>query len=134
MKKRILLVDDDADFTDVLRITLQLDGYYEVEVQNDAAHALTTARQFEPDLIVLDVMMPEFDGTDVAATLRADPRFAHTPIVFMTALVAGADGVSTHGRGGHAYLPKQMPTDELIDYLEERLAAAEGDHVAVAMG
>jgi CheY-like chemotaxis protein len=121
MKKRILLVDDEPDFTDTMRLVLEADGYYEVAVENDALRALSAAREFDPDLIVLDVMMPEVDGTDVAATLREDPRFANVPIVFMTALVSTQEAKGAHG-AKNTYLPKQTPVDELIDVLEEKLA------------
>src|SRR5689334_11589899 len=121
MKKRILLVDDEPDFTDTMRLVLEADGYYEVAVENEATRALTAAREFDPDLIVLDVMMPEIDGTDVAATLREDPRFATVPIVFMTALVSSQEAKGAHG-SKHTYLPKHTPVDELIDVLEEKLA------------
>ncbi len=121
MKKRILLVDDEPEFTDTLRLILEADGYYQVAVENEATRALAAARQFDPDLVILDIMMPDIDGTDVAATLREDPRFANTPIVFMTALVSTQEAKGAHG-AKHTYLPKHTPIDELIDVLEEKLA------------
>jgi CheY-like chemotaxis protein len=123
MKKRILLIDDEPDFTDTMRLVLEADGYYEVATENEATRALSAAREFDPDLIVLDVMMPEVDGTDVAATLREDARFANVPIVFMTALVSTQEAKGAHG-AKNTYLPKQTPVDELIDVLEEKLAGS----------
>jgi CheY-like chemotaxis protein len=58
---------------------------YELICENKAAHALATARACQPDLILLDVVMPEMDGGDVAAQIQADPALKHIPIVFLTA-------------------------------------------------
>jgi DNA-binding response OmpR family regulator len=122
MKKRILVVDDESDFTTLLKYSLESDGYYEVEQENDPTRALATAREFDPDLCILDVMMPDLDGSDVAARLREDIRFAHMPIIFMTALVLGTEvPAGMNDRGGQTYLPKSTPIDKLIDCIEEKM-------------
>src|SRR6266567_4449654 len=125
MKKHILIVDDEPDFTHLIRCSLETDGYYEVYEENDANRAVTTAREVDPDLILLDVMMPDLDGSDVAARLREDRRFAHTPIIFLTALANGHQ--SSLGKAkptGQIYLPKNSSTEQLIDCIEERLSHA----------
>ena len=125
MRKRILVVDDEPEFTTMLRHSLEAEGYYHVCTENDANRAVQSAREFDPDLIVLDVMMPDLDGTDVAARLREDRRFAHTPIIFMTALALGAG--SSFGdcrKGAQTYLPKTIAIEELIDCIEEKLSHA----------
>jgi CheY-like chemotaxis protein len=121
MKKRILLLDDERDFTDMLGMILEADGYYQVAAENDGKRALVAAHEFAPDLIVLDVMMPDVDGTDVAERLRHDPCFAFTPIIFMTAL---ATDQAVSRERGQTYLPKHVATDTLIDCIETNLAAA----------
>jgi two-component system alkaline phosphatase synthesis response regulator PhoP len=87
-----------------------------------------TAREVDPDLIVLDVMMPELDGSDVAARLREDRWFRDTPIIFLTALVLGHEAPpGTRPARGQTYLPKSTPIDRLIDCIElkiEQSAAA----------
>ncbi|MGI8432663.1 MAG: response regulator, partial [Chthoniobacterales bacterium] len=77
-------MDDEEGFTRLTRLTLT---DYEIHEENRSARALETAQIFEPDLILLDVMMPEFDGGDVAAQIRADPKLKEVPIVFLTAIV-----------------------------------------------
>jgi CheY-like chemotaxis protein len=125
MRKRILVIDDEPEFTTMLRHTLEAEGYYHVCTENDPNRAVQSAREFDPDLIVLDVMMPDVDGTDVAERLRDDRRFAHTPILFLTALALGAG--SSFGdcrRGAQTYLPKTIATEELIDCIEDKLSQA----------
>ena len=125
MKTRILVVDDEPGFTTLLKYSLEGEGYYEVREENDSTHALEAAREFGPDVVILDVMMPDVDGSDVAARLREDARFAHTPIIFLTALALGNDAPGgIPKKGGQTYLPKDTPLDELIDFIEEKLADA----------
>jgi CheY-like chemotaxis protein len=82
---RILVVDDEPDILAVTRMTLQARGGYDVAVCPSGREALELAPQFQPDLILLDVMMPEMDGLMTLAALRDDPRMITTPVVFMTA-------------------------------------------------
>ena len=128
MKKRILVIDDEPDFTSMLKYTLEADGYYEVHFENDATRAVTAAREVDPDLFILDVMMPDLDGSDVAALLREDPHFARTPILFLTALAlgheSGVGGFASDSGPAQTYLPKSAPTDQLIDCIEKKLSAA----------
>ena len=86
-KKRILIVDDEASFTRLLKLNLEQTNQYEVRVENWPEDALPAAREFQPDLIMLDVMMPRLFGGDVASQLRADPALKATPIVFLSAAV-----------------------------------------------
>ena len=122
MKKRIFVVDDEPAFTTLLKYGLEAGGYYEVYQENDPNQAVAAAREFDPDLVILDVMMPDIDGSDVAARLREDSRFAKTPIIFMTALALGSDGSpASSRRGGQTYLPKDTPLETLIDCIEEKI-------------
>jgi Response regulator containing CheY-like receiver, AAA-type ATPase, and DNA-binding domains len=79
MKKKILVVDDEVAFTRTLKMNLERTGQYEVRVENFAQDALKAAKEFKPDLIILDVIMPAEFGGDIAAKLRSDPEFVHTP-------------------------------------------------------
>ena len=129
MKTRILVVDDESEFTHMLRVHLESDGYYDVQEENDANNAVMAAREFEPDLIILDIMMPEMDGSDVAAKFRDTSQFARTPIIFMTALVTGNEATTGPDKPGcQTFLPKNTPIDKLIDCIEEKLAK----HAAMA--
>jgi CheY-like chemotaxis protein len=86
-KKRILLVDDDKSFTSLLKINLEETGKFEVRVENWSEDALGAAREFRPDLVLLDILMPRMPGGNVVSQIRADPTLADTPIVFLTAAV-----------------------------------------------
>ena len=82
--------------------------------------ALATAREFKPDLILLDVIMPSIDGGDVAAQLRADRNLKATPIVFLTATVSKREaGEGTLNSGGDLFLAKPVSVDTLINCLNE---------------
>src|SRR5713101_10090245 len=87
-KKCILLVDDEASFTRLMKLNLYSNGPYEVRVENDGGKALETARAYRPDLILLDVIMPDVDGGQIASELRADPALKSIPVVFLTAVVS----------------------------------------------
>ncbi len=86
-KKRILLVDDEKSFTSLLKINLEETGNYDVRVENWAEDAFAAAKEFKPDLVLLDIIMPRMPGGNVAAQIKADPELAETPIVFFTAAV-----------------------------------------------
>ena len=129
MKKRIFVIDDEPDFTQLLRLSLEAQGYYHVGEENDALQAVAAARLFDPDLIVLDIMMPDVDGSEVAAQIRRDPVLRDIPILFLTALVS--DGDAPQGMcnsGGQVFLPKSIEIERLMECIEEKL----GNPVAVA--
>jgi CheY-like chemotaxis protein len=86
-KKKILLVDDEKSFTNLLKMNLEETGQYEVRVENWAEDALPAAREFKPDLVLLDIIMPRLPGGNVASMIKADPELKDTPIVFFTAAV-----------------------------------------------
>src|SRR5687768_9940814 len=86
VKKKILVVDDEASITRLLKLNLEK-GAYVVRTENEGTKALAAAKDFKPDLILLDVMMPDIDGGDVAAIIQADPLLCAVPIVFLTAAV-----------------------------------------------
>lgn len=120
--KRILVVDDEPSVTRNLKLNLESSDGYDVFAENHAANALTAARIFRPDLILLDVIMPGMDGGDVAARLRADPLFRDTPIIFLTALVSN-DETDGHEilRGAETFLAKPVDMSELKKTVEEHL-------------
>ncbi len=117
-KPKILIVDDEEGFTKVTRLTLT---DYEIREENNSARALETARNFQPDLILLDVMMPEFDGGDVAAQIRADPKLKRVPIVFLTAIVTERETATRPLLGGYPFISKPVTPERLAESIERHL-------------
>jgi len=122
-KRRILIVDDDRDSTHLIKILLEKISHYLVLEENDAAKAHESARDFRPDLILLDIMMPQIDGGDIAAQIDADPGLQRTPIIFLTALVTKAEAKAGLHIQGHPVLAKPIDIPELINRIEENLPA-----------
>jgi CheY-like chemotaxis protein len=125
MKKiRILVVDDDVPLTQSMKISLEDTGDFEVRVENKSFSALPAAREFHPDLILLDIVMPGLDGGDVSAELRSDPILCDIPVIMVTALVSngetGADAAVS--RGDRVMLAKPIRFEKLIQAIEEGLA------------
>ena len=85
--KRILMIEDDPDIQTVAQFALEVVGGYSVRVCGDGRSALEQFSAFSPDLVLLDVMMPEMDGPAVLEALRANSLMAETPVVFMTAKI-----------------------------------------------
>jgi DNA-binding response OmpR family regulator len=121
-KKRILLVDDEIGFTRLLKLNLEQTNDYEVRVENWAEDALAAAREFQPDLVLLDVVMPRMIGGDVAARFRADASLRATPIVFLSAVV-GRKWVQEHEGivAGFPFIAKPASVEEVIDRIEQHL-------------
>lgn len=121
-KKRILVVDDEVGFTRMVRLNLEQTGVYEVREVNQGKAALTVAREFKPDLILLDVVMPDMDGGDVAASFQMDPFLKNIPVIFVTAVVrkreAGSAGMVS---GGALFLAKPIDAAELVEAIEAHI-------------
>ena len=121
-KKKILVVDDEASLTRMLRKNLEATGKYEVKEENSGAQAYASAKQFQPDMILLDVMMPDMDGGAVAAQIQDDESLKHIPIVFLTAIVQKEEAEDTGSNiGGRTFLAKPVKLDDLITCIENKL-------------
>ena len=119
--RRILIVDDDRDGTRLIKSLLEEISHYLVLEENDAAKAHESARDFRPDLILLDMMMPQADGRDIAAQIDADPELQRTPIIFLTALATRVEAKAGMSFQGHPVLAKPITILELINKIEENL-------------
>lgn len=120
-KRRVLIVDDDPDSTHLVKILLEKTGNYVVLEENDADKAHESARNFRPHAILLDIMMPKTDGSEVAAQIEADPELRSTPIIFLTALVTEPETKAGLRIEGHRSLAKPINIPQLIDQIEESL-------------
>jgi two-component system, OmpR family, response regulator len=107
---RVLVVDDEASITELLSTALRYMGY-EVSTARTGAGALESASRLPPDLVVLDVMLPDIDGFEVCRRLRADGDFV--PVIFLTARDAEDDRVTGFIRGGDDYVTKPFSLEEL---------------------
>jgi len=120
-KRRVLIVDDDPDSTHLVKILLEKTGNYVVLEENDADQAHQSARNFRPHAILLDIMMPKTDGSEVAAQIEADPELCGTPIIFLTALITEPETRAGLRIEGHRSLAKPINIPRLIDQIEESL-------------
>jgi len=133
--KKILIVDDEAGFTRVLKIALEKAGPYVVETENNGLRAVQTALNFKPDIIFLDVVMPEIDGGDVASQIRAVPALAKIPIVFITAIVSPNEtGRSENAIGGFTFLSKPVSLETLIRHINHHTNPPPGSHGPKGLG
>ena len=125
-KIRVLLIDDEPGFTRILKMNLERRGF-EVMVENNGAYAHTVARDFMPDFIFLDVIMPDVDGGDAASKIRSDPSLKDVPIVFLTAGVS-KETTRVKGKviGGQTYLAKPATVDEVVRCIAEKLKKKAG--------
>src|SRR5205809_6334439 len=109
----ILVADDNATNRDILRTRLSTQGYEIIEAA-DGAEAIEMAAREQPDLLLLDVMMPKLDGFEVARRLRADPSLPFMPIIMVTAKADTADVVSGLQAGADEYLTKPVDQAALV--------------------
>ncbi len=116
--RRILLVEDDPDIQEVTTLLLSSIGSYEVRAYGSAAEALETAEAFDPDLILLDVMMPGLDGQGAFAAFRRMPATAATPVIFMTARVQPREIMEYRRLGSLGVIPKPFDPDTLADTIQ----------------
>lgn len=120
-RKRILIVDDEMDFTYVIRLTLEGTGDYQVRTLNLPSQVVPVARDFRPHLILLDCMMPGVDGGEVAAEIQKDPLLKDIPFAFFTATVSEPETVTSRCYDGpQEYLPKTIKMEDLVSYIERK--------------
>ena len=121
-KKRILVIDDDVRATRLLKVGLEKGGPFEVREVNRGAEALTAAQEFQPDAILLDVCIPDVEGSEIAFQIRNQPGLHATPIVFLTCIVSERELADKGGFiGGHRYIAKPTRLERVIAYLENDL-------------
>jgi CheY-like chemotaxis protein len=111
--QRILMVEDDPDIQIVARLSLEAVGKYTVEACSGGHEALRIVKDFAPDLVLLDVMMPDMDGLTVLQALRADPQTKALPVVFMTAKAQAHEVVAYKEKGAISVISKPFDPMEL---------------------
>jgi two-component system phosphate regulon response regulator PhoB len=120
VKARILVVDDEPDVLDLVTYNLVLAGF-QTETAVDGAEALRKARSTSPDLILLDLMLPEMDGLEVCKLLRRDTKTSAIPIIMLTARASEIDRIVGLELGATDYVPKPFSPRELVLRVKRRL-------------
>ena len=121
-KKKILVIDDDKNVGQMLKIKMEKGGAYEVHYAPNGKQGISMARELTPDLIVLDFNMPGADGGDVKNILAGEEGLKDIPIVFLTSLVQPDEARRGRQAGGRPMISKQMDIKEVIARLEETIA------------
>ena len=121
--KRILIIDDEPSMTRMIRLTLEMTKRYQVREENQAIRALTTAREFKPDLILLDVIMPGVDGGELARRIRADAVLSEVPVIFLTGTVTKKEAAEGAVTAGYPLLSKPVSLKNLVECMENAFAA-----------
>src|SRR5271168_4430886 len=112
-KKKILVVEDDRDISELITYNLEREGY-EIACLFDGSQAVDFTRKRKPDLIILDLMLPEVDGIEICRTLKSDAATKHIPIVMLTAKSEEADVVIGLQMGADDYIPKPFSPKVLV--------------------
>lgn len=112
--KKILIVDDEVDLVETVRFSLEMEGFT-VLVSGDGEDALKQARKENPDLIILDIMLPKLDGYKVCRLLKFDERYKHIPILMLTAKTQEKDKALGKEIGADEYITKPFEMDELME-------------------
>ncbi len=120
--KKILIIDDEENLCHFVKVVLEDSGKYEVHTENNPANALSAVTEFRPDLIILDVLMPDIDGGEVEVLLKRADISKDIPIIFLTAMASKLDpnnkGVDVAGR---FIIAKPVNVKNLITAIEEKL-------------
>ena len=118
-KRRVLLIDDESSLTRLCRLMLERTDSFIVQEENVGARALSTAQQFRPDVIFLDIRLPDKDGHMIAAELQSDPELRKVPIVFWSGSLSCKKGVVANSHGCWPALPKPFSTEELTQFAHD---------------
>ena len=127
---RVLVLDDESDVTELLKYRLEQEGY-RVATLNDPLGFVAKVREFEPDLMLLDIMMPELSGIQLCRIVRADPSMKDIPVIFLSARGEVEDRIKGLEAGAEDYVSKPFNNNELMLRISKMLkrAGAPSEHV-----
>ena len=124
VRKKILIVDDQKDLAEIVKMGLERCGKYTAAVVTKGSNVVSAALILKPDLIILDVMMPDMDGGEVAACIRSEESLKNIPIIYLTGAVTHNEAHSVgDSRGEYILLAKPVSIEELIKRIEESLGS-----------
>jgi len=118
--KRVLVVDDEEDILTTITLSLKMEGYT-IDTAVDGEEALTKARSINPDLIILDVMLPSLDGYQICQTLKCDENYCNIPIIIVTARAQKVDEARIKEVKADEYIIKPFDMDLLISTVKKFL-------------
>lgn len=121
MKKRILIVDDEEDIVSVVKVRLENSGY-EVDWAYDGKTGLEKIKQHKPDLAILDIMMPEINGSTLCGILKFDNAYKEMPVIILTAKGTELDKEIGQTVGADAYIVKPFDAKMLLETVEKLLS------------
>ncbi len=121
-KKKILIIDDETSITKLLKFALERSPRYAVQCENDGKKALEVTRALMPDVILLDVNMPEMSGGEIAAAMQEDASLKRIPVVYLTGMVSQEEAKSGLTIGGRPAIAKPVDLERLVECLEKELS------------
>jgi len=123
-KRKILIIDDEKGFSELVKLNLESTDKYIVDIETDSSNALTAIRRYQPDLILLDVIMAKKEGPDVLDEIRKDSDLKEIPVVFLTATVTQEEVDEGGGViGGHSFVAKPSSLETLLEAIEKNMMA-----------
>jgi len=114
MQRRILIIDDEPGFTRLIKLTLEGTGKFLVREENNGLKALQAAQEFKPDIIFLDIVMPEMDGGDVAKEIKTDPALSSVPLIFLTAIASKKEEEEGKHINGYPFIAKPVSLETIV--------------------
>jgi two-component system alkaline phosphatase synthesis response regulator PhoP len=120
-KRKVMVVDDEEHFLKITKINLEKTGRYEVETMSDATGIISRVKSFNPDVIILDILMPKMDGVEACKLLNKDSAGKFIPIITLSALDTDKDKLMMYKQGIVDFLVKPIEKDELIAKIEKAL-------------
>jgi len=120
--KRILIIDDEADLTRMLKLSLENTSKYEVFIENRSPNAVSAAKKTKPDLILLDILMPEMDGFEVLQRLKRDTMTVGIPVIMLTAVITDDAKAQAAGLFNESYIEKPVNAEDLDRQIGKVLA------------
>jgi DNA-binding response OmpR family regulator len=120
-KKKVIIVDDEILFLRIIKINLERTGRYEVEAVSDATNILSRIKAFNPDIILLDILMPKINGMEVCKMLSADPVGKKVPVIALSALDTDNVKATMYELGVIDFIAKPVEITELISRIDKAL-------------
>jgi excisionase family DNA binding protein len=120
-RKKVLIVDDDAEIVELIRDILTRDGLYEIRTASSGYEAGMVTQQFRPDLILLDYMLPDVNGNVVCQTIRNNPEFENTRIIIVSGVIKQEEIDQLLRSGAENYIKKPFSISELTDKITATL-------------